>query len=249
MMVKNISPDLYSADRFRLQDEDSRSTSASSEDGTGGIGDTSSCAGQSSCDRLSFFNRESVLQIEAPPGLPLPSEFQSPDKSRCGFRPPPGLDVPSHLLPAVHGYTVRGFRREANNILKELKMHKNVGLAVSQVRLQQVPFHRQAAEFADLLTMALEERRGPARRVCVAFIGGLTKAFAVPQCIAGLETFFLEIYEDLRIEVPDLSKRIASELLPTLRSLLDVDDFERVAALQVHCFSFKRRERKALMPM
>ena len=235
MMLKNISLDLNSADRFRLQDEDSRSTSASSEDGTGGIGDTSSCAGQSSCDRLSFFNCESVLQIEAPPGLPLPSEFQSPDKSRCGFRPPPGLDVPSHLLPAVHGYTVQGFRREANNILKELKMHKNVGLAVSQVRLQQVPFHRQAAEFADILTMVLEETRGPARRVCVAFVGGLTKAFELENCILGLQAFFKEIYEDLQIEVPDLSKRIASELLPTLKPLLEAKDFARIASLRDSC--------------
>jgi len=128
---------------------------------------------------------------------------------------------------------VQGFRREATHVLRELKIHKNVGLAVSQIRMQGVPHHRQAAEFADLLTMALEETRGPARRVCVAFIGGLTKAFTVGQCILGLETFFREIYEDLRIEVPDLSKRVASELLPTLESLLQADDFERVAALQV----------------
>jgi len=145
----------------------------------------------------------------------------------------------SHF-PSEH--TAQGFRREATNILRELKLHKNVGLAVSQIRLQGVPHHCQAAEFADLLTMALEETRGPARRVCVAFIGGLTRAFAVEQCILGLETFFHEIYEDLRIEVPDLSKRVASELLPTLKSLLEGEDFERVAALQVHCCSFKRWE-------
>jgi len=250
MMPKNAFAGLNSQNRFKLEDDDSRSTSASSEGGSGGSGcDTSSSVGQGVCESPSFFSREPVLQIAPPPGLPLPTELQGPNKSHCGFRPPPGLDVPSHLLPVVREYTVQGFRREANKILKELKLHKNVGLAVSQVRLQGVPFYRQAAEFADLLTMALEETRGPARRVCVAFIGGLTKVFAVPQCVAGLETFFLEIYEDLRIEVPDLSKRIASELLPTLESLLDVDDFERVAALQVHCFSFKRREQKALMHM
>jgi len=146
----------------------------------------------------------------------------------------------------VREYTVQGFRREANNILKELKLHNTVGLVVSQVRLQGVPFHRHTAEFADLLTMGLEERRGTTRRVCVVSIGGLTKAFVVPQCIAGLETFFLGIYEDLRVEVPDLSKRIASELLPTLESLLDVYDVERVTALQVHCFSLKRWEQKVV---
>jgi hypothetical protein len=241
-MPKGIFAGLNSEDPFKLQDEDSLSTSASSEGGSGGSGcDTSCCAGQGVCKSPSFFSRDPVLQIEPPPGLPLPAEVLRPTKSYCGFRPPPGLEAPSHL-PVVREYTVQGFRREANKILKELKLHKNVSLAVSQVRKQGVPLHRQAAEFADLLTMALEETRGPARRVCVAFISGLTKAFAVPQCIAGFETFFLEIYEDLRIEVPDLSKRIASELLPTLKSVLDVDDFERVAALQVRCFSFKRRE-------
>jgi len=250
MMPTAMFVDFNSEDRFKLQDEDSHSTSAGSEGGSGGSGcDTSSSAVQGVCEGPSFFGPEPVLQIAPPPGLPLPTDFQSPNKLHNGFRPPPGLDAPSHLLPVVQEYHVQGFRREANKILKELKLHKNVGLAVSQIRLQGVPVHRQAAEFADLLTMALEETRGPARRVCVAFIGGLTKAFAVPQCIAGLETFFVEIYEDLRIEVPDLSKRIASELLPTLKSLLDVDDFERVAALQVNCFSFKRWEQKALMHM
>jgi len=84
------------------------------------------------------------------------------------------------VLPVVREHTVQGFRQEATNILKELKLHTNVGLVVSQVRLQGGASQRQTADFADLLTMALEERRGPARRVCVVFIGGLTHAFAVP---------------------------------------------------------------------
>jgi len=232
-----------SEDRFKFQEEDARSTSASSEGYHGGSGydSSSSCAGLG--ESPGTWNREPILLIEPPPGLSLPTG--TPCSSN--FKPPPGLEAPSDVMPVTVEYTVQGFRREATNILRELKLHKNVGLAVSQIRRQGVPHHRQAAEFADLLTMALEETRGPARRVCVAFMGGLTKAFAVEQCILGLETFFHEIYEDLRIEVPDLSKRIASELLPTLRSLLEVDDFERVAALQVHCFSFKRWESKAPM--
>jgi len=233
-MPNHLFVDNLSEDRFKLQEEDALSTSASSGSGC----DSSSCAGLGSPGARS---REPILSIEPPPGLSLATEAQC-SKSFPSFRPPPGLEAPSVSFPAAIEYTAQGFRREASNILRELKLHKNVGLAVSQIRLQGVPHHRQAAEFADLLTMALEETRGPARRVCVAFIGGLTRAFAVEQCVLGLETFFHEIYDDLRIEVPDLSKRVASELLPTLKSLLEGDDFERVAALQVHCFSFKRWE-------
>jgi len=167
----------------------------------------------------------------------LPRESHFTEKRLSGFQPPPGLPVLPKVPPKAHAeYTLQGFRREATSILRELKLHKNVGLAVSQVRLQGVPRDRQAAEFADLLTMVLEETRGPARRVCMAFIGGLTKAFEVEQCILGLRAFFSDIHEDLSVEVPDLSKRVASELLPTLKSLLEAKDFERVVALQVPCF-------------
>jgi len=249
-MPNQLFIDNNSEDGFKLLEEDVRSTSASSEEYHGGSdSDSSSCAGSS--DGPAMQSREPVLLVEPPPGLqrppglPLPTKGHRSSQSFQNFRPPPGLESLSDVLPAALEYTVQGFRREATKILRELKLHKNVGLAVSQVRLQGVPHHRQHAEFVDLLTMALEETRGPARRVCVAFIGGLTKAFELEQCLLGLETFFHEIYEDLRIEVPDLSKRIETELLPTLRSLLEADHFERVAALQVHYFSFKRWERKA----
>lgn len=179
-------------------------------------------------------NHEPVLPRGPPPGLVLPRESHFAEKCLSGFQPPPGLPVLPKVPPKAHAeYTLQGFRREATSILRELKLHKNVGLAVSQVRLQGVPRDRQAAEFADLLTMVLEETRGPARRVCMAFIGGLTKAFEVEQCILGLSAFFSDIYEDLSVEVPDLSKRVASELLPTLKSLLEAKDFERIVALQV----------------
>jgi len=236
MMPNHFFVDENGEDRFKFKEEDTHSTSA------GSGCDSSSCAGL--CDSPGTWNREPILPIEPPPGLSLPAVSQRAGQSLCQFRPPPGLETFSNVLPTTITYSPQGFRQEATKIFRELKLHKNVGLAVSQVRRQGVPHDRQAAEFADLLTIALEETRGPARRVCVAFIGGLTKAFAVEQCILGLEIFFHEIYEDLRIEVPDLSKRIASELLPTLRPLLEAGDFDRVAALQVHCFSLKRWERK-----
>merc|ERR1740123_1846395 len=158
---------------------------------------------------------EPALPLRPPPGIRLGGKCQFSSNSLRGFQPPPGLPPPADVPRKAPEYSIQGFRREAANILRELKLHRNVGLAVSQVRLQGVPQDRQAAEYVDLLTMVLEETRGPARRVCVAFIGGLTK-----------------IYEDLRNEVPDLSKRVASELLPTLNSVLGAKDLERINAPQ-----------------
>lgn len=175
---------------------------------------------------------EPALPLRPPPGIRLGGKCQFSSNSLRGFQPPPGLPPPADVPHKAPEYSIQGFRREAANILRELKLHRNVGLAVSQVRLQGVPQDRQAAEYVDLLTMVLEETRGPARRVCVAFIGGLTKAFEVEQCISGLRAFFSEIYEDLRNEVPDLSKRVASELLPTLNSVVGAKDLELINAPQ-----------------
>ena len=175
MMPNQLFVGNSSEDRFKFQEEDARSTSASSEGCHVGSGcDSSSCAGLG--DSPGTWNREPILPIEPPPGLSLPAVSQRAGQSLCQFRPPPGLETFSNVLPTTITYSPQGFRQEATKIFRELKLHKNVGLAVSQVRRQGVPHDRQAAEFADLLTIALEETRGPARRVCVAFIGGLTKA-------------------------------------------------------------------------
>ena len=142
-MPNHLFVDNLSEDRFKLQEEDALSTSASSGSGC----DSSSCAGWGESPGT-WWNREPVLPLEPPPGLALPTEARCSTRSSLGFRPPPGLESPSDLLPAAVEYTVQGFRREATRILRELKLHKNVGLAVSQVRAQAVPHHRQTAEFA-----------------------------------------------------------------------------------------------------
>jgi len=123
-------------------------------------------------------------------------------------------------------YSVQAFRREVLSTLRELKLHTNVGLAVRQVRMLGVPEHRQAAEYADILTLVAEEVRGPARRICIAFVGGLTNAFRREQCIAGLKLFFNEIYEDLRADIPNLPKIVHSELMPTLRAVFKAEELE-----------------------
>jgi len=147
--------------------------------------------------------------FKPPPGLQLPP----------GFGPPPGLPVPA-AKPAAFQYTAQAFRRQLANIMRELQLHKNSGLAVVQVRACCVPRERQAAEFTDILTRIVEETRGPARRTYMAFVCGLTKAFEMEECIKGLHMFFDEVYPDLCTEVSRLPKIVMTELMPTLKSVL-----------------------------
>jgi len=176
-----------------------------------------------------------VKQQRAPPGLPPPSATAGGKAkltvSTPGFKPPPGLLLPPGFEPppglpvlaaeaAAFEYTAQAFRRELASIMRELRLHKNAGLAVVRVRACGVPCERQAAEFADILTLVAEETRGPARRTFMAFVGGLTKAFEIAKCIKGLRMFFDEVYPDLCAEVPRLPHIVMTELMPTLKSVL-----------------------------
>jgi len=161
--------------------------------------------------------------IELPPGLPFPE-----------VRPIIGTEHDSSKgAPVAFEYTAQAFRRELAKIMRELRLHKNPGLAVGQVRTCGVPQERQAAEFADILTRSVEESRGPVRRTCMAFVGGLTKAFAKTECIAGLRTFFDEVYPDFCTEVPRLRIIVMTELVPTLKAVLEDREF---TALQPSLF-------------
>jgi len=164
-----------------------------------------------------------------PPGLPPPGLPQPP-----GFiELPPGLPFPevrpitgaehdsSKGTPVAFKYTAQAFSRELAKIMRELRLHRNPGLAVGQVRACGVPQERQAAEFADILTRTVEESRGPVRRTCMAFVGGLTKAFEKTECIKGLRTFLDEVYPDLCTEVPKLRNMLLTELVPTLKAVLE----------------------------
>lgn len=116
------------------------------------------------------------------------------------------------------------FHRELSATLQTLSLDRNVAAAVHRIRAQCVPRWRQAPEFADILTRASEESRGPARRSAFAFAAGLaaaeTSAFAKEACVEGLRVFFAEVYEELRTEVPRLSTIVTTEMVPTLRSVL-----------------------------
>jgi len=190
-------------------------------------------------------------QYGAPPGLPPPATTVGVKSAPAAllapaFSPPPGLPPPPGLIEPPPGllfpevksvavgvsnckqgaiaafeYSPQAFCRELANIMRELRLHKNPGLAVGQVRMCGVPQLRQAAEFADILTRAAEESRGPVRRTCMAFVGGLTKAFEKEECIKGLRMFFDEVYPDLCTEVLRLPNIVMTELLPTLKVVLE----------------------------
>jgi len=170
-----------------------------------------------------------------PPGLSPPPTTQIPQ----GFTPPPGLNPPPNLqgmwndCATSKAYTVQSFRREVTRILREVKVHKNIGLAVRQVRVLNVPKHRHADEFADILTLAVEESRGPCRRVCIAFVVGLLNVFDSEQCLNGLRVFYKQIYPDLCSEVNNLKSIMQSELMPTLKTVLEPVEVEAISSLFV----------------
>jgi len=131
----------------------------------------------------------------------------------------------------VDQFDLKGFRRNLAAILGDLTSDRNVSGAVNRVRLAQVPLECQAEQFSDLLTRIVEEKRGPPRRCAMAFAAGLAaaeqSAFDREQCLAGLVTFFRDVYPDLCNEVPRLPAIVRSELTPTFCSVFEKADINR----------------------
>merc|ERR1719443_2609370 len=129
-------------------------------------------------------------------------------------------------------FDIRAFHRELSATLRDLCADRNVASAVRRVRAQNVPVKFQAAEFANIVTRAAEETRGPARRSSFAFAAGLaaadTSAFDKNACLDGIKVFFNEVYEDLCTEVPRLPAIVSAELVPTLRSVLPLSNLNAI---------------------
>jgi len=136
------------------------------------------------------------------------------------------VPVVQPLVPTTPGpYQPQTFRKDVSAIMRDLASHRNVAVAVQQVRERNVPEDRQGEELVNILTFALEESRGTARRSYIAFVGGLTGTFDKFECVAGLMQFFNTGYDDLSSEVPRLEKLIRTELVPTLASVLSPEEF------------------------
>lgn len=214
----------------------------------------SECSCRIRCNSGGFDHSDKVApEVEAlysdaallPQSLSLP-EMNPP--GLAGFVPPPGLPPPpglefllnrqAHVPPrwtsqvesspaspaSSRSFSPVAFHKELVDILRDLNSDRNTGRAVQRVREQCVPVMNQAAEFADILTRALETKNGMNRRSMIAFCAGLAaaepSAFDRAQCADGLEIFFQEVYPDLCSEVPKLPALVTTELLPTLKAVL-----------------------------
>mmetsp|Transcript_63945 Transcript_63945/g.180402 ORF Transcript_63945/g.180402 Transcript_63945/m.180402 type:complete len:262 (-) Transcript_63945:290-1075(-) len=151
----------------------------------------------------------------------------------------PAQTPPPQSLPAANSTTAgsfdpKEFRKVLTATMRELAQGCSVPTAVQRIRSQCVPKERQCAEFADILTRASEESRGPVRRSAFAFVAGLcaaagaSSAFDRAECVAGLAAFFRDVFDDLQEDVPRLPSIVEAELLPTLRSVLPSADLRAV---------------------
>lgn len=130
--------------------------------------------------------------------------------------------LPAETLPSAtpREFDQAIYRRELSDVLRDLAGGTNVAAAVRRIRTQNVPRERQAPEFRDILTRAVEENRGVVRRLSFAFAGGLAagepSAFGREECLSGIKLFFEDVFEDLASDVPRLRSKVANELVPTL---------------------------------
>lgn len=121
------------------------------------------------------------------------------------------------------------FHHALAEAMRDLRADRDVDAAVGKVCAWDVPAQYQAKEFADVLTRALEETRGPVRRSALALAAGLASepgAFLTTECAVGAVVFFHDIYEQMCTEVPHLDAIAAGELVPMLRSVLPAADLQ-----------------------
>lgn len=127
--------------------------------------------------------------------------------------------VAKAILPVQAAFNPKAFHRELSAMLRELSATGDVSVAINRIRVQNVPLAYQEKEYVDLLTRAVESR-APARRDAFALVAGLAadepSVFDRTKCLAGLSDFFVEVYEDLCEEVPQLPTVVRDELLPAM---------------------------------
>lgn len=161
--------------------------------------------------------------IAPPPGLLPPP----------GLHPPPGLPQPgasAQVAAKVDApFNLRVFRRQLNDILKELRVRLQTVDALRQLDDFQVPLKFQSNEFTNILTRITEERTHTSRRVMFAFAASLAgKHFRHDLCISGLESFFDDVYEDLCEEESRLPQIVKNEMIPSMSAFISADDLDRM---------------------
>jgi len=126
-------------------------------------------------------------------------------------------------------FDLRTFRRQLNEILKELGATRDTVSAFRRLDGFHVPLKFQTTEFANLLTRIAEERCSASRRVMFAFCASLAgKTFDRDKCADGIKSFFDDVYEDLCEEVPRLPEILKNELVPTMRATIDANKLNKI---------------------
>jgi len=126
-------------------------------------------------------------------------------------------------------FDLRTFRRQLNEVLKELGATRDTVSALHRLGGLQVPLKFQTNEFSNLLTRVAEERCGASRRVMFAFCASLAgKTFDRDMCANGIKSFFDDVYEDLHEEVPRLPDILKNEFVPTMRATIDADKLNKI---------------------
>jgi len=114
-------------------------------------------------------------------------------------------------------------RKELRDIIQDLAVNFNSVQALNRVWTLQVPKSKQAAEFAYLLSRAVEIDQGMTRRSTLAFVIGLCagrpSAFQRTECTVGLLIFFKDLYPNLIADIAQLSNIVKIELVPLLLSV------------------------------
>lgn len=182
---------------------------------------------------------------EAPPVSPAAPSAATPPMTAPPAKEQALAEAPVAPAPAAAAappaFNAAAFHRELSAAFRDLGTDRNVAAAVRRVRACAVPPKYQAREFADILTRAAEESRGPARRSAFAFAAGLCaasdgSAFLKAECLAGVRLFFQDVYEGLCEEIPRLPAIAAAEVLPTLRTVLPASNLAALLppGLRVH---------------
>jgi len=163
---------------------------------------------------------------KAPPALSSPTtgnqhQVVSPHaKTQIYASAQPPVTVASPAAP----FDLRAFRRQLNEVLKELGATRDTVSALRRLDGLKVPPAMQVTEFMNLITRVSEERCGASRRVMFAFSASLAgKAFNRDMCAKGIKSFFDDVYEDLCEEVPRLPLILKHELVPTMSAALEGD--------------------------
>lgn len=145
-------------------------------------------------------------------------------------QPPAAVVTPEPQLQQPNApFDLRTFRRQLNEVLKQLGATRDTVSAFRRLDGLQVPSKFQATEFSNLVTRIAEERCGASRRVMFAFCASLAgKTFDRDMCAKGIQSFFDDVYEDLCEEVPRLPEILKNELVSTMSGPIGADKLSKI---------------------